>query len=154
MKRGFVVAIAGAAIAVAGVSGCSKDEKKAESPVAGDKGTSVAEKSSAKVSIDGKDQKVEGAVVCSEQAGDLMIAIGNATAGIGATIGSGDTVKTVGLGNVDGMALGYTQGTGQGEAKVTKDGKTYKISGTAVGVDMANPMQPANKPFSIEVTCP
>ena len=43
---------------------------------------------------------------------------------------------------------------GQGEAKAEKDGSTYKISGTATGVDMANPMQPVNKPFEIEVTCP
>ena len=33
-------------------------------------------------------------------------------------------------------------------------GNTYKISGTATGVDMANPMQPMNKPFEIQVTCP
>ena len=41
-----------------------------------------------------------------------------------------------------------------GEAKATKDGNTYKISGTATGIDMANPMQPVNKPFEIDVTCP
>ena len=52
------------------------------------------------------------------------------------------------------VALGYTSGTGQGEAKAAKDGKTWKISGTATGVDMANPMQPVNKPFEIEVACP
>jgi lipoprotein LpqH len=28
------------------------------------------------------------------------------------------------------------------------------ISGTATGIDMANPMQPVNKPFEINVTCP
>ena len=28
------------------------------------------------------------------------------------------------------------------------------ISGTASGVDMANPMQPITKPFEIAVTCP
>lgn len=49
---------------------------------------------------------------------------------------------------------GYQSGAGQGEAKVEKNDKTYKISGTATGVDMANPMQPVNKPFEIEVSCP
>ena len=39
-------------------------------------------------------------------------------------------------------------------AKATKDGNKYTISGTATGVDMANPMQPVTKPFEIEVTCP
>lgn len=79
-----------------------------------------------------------------------------ATTGIAAVISEGDTptVTSVGLGNVNGVALGYQNGTGQGEAKAEKDGDTYKISGTATGVDMANPMQPVNKPFEIEVTCP
>ena len=40
------------------------------------------------------------------------------------------------------------------DAKAEKDDKTYKISGNATGVDMANPMQPVTKPFEIEVTCP
>ena len=41
-----------------------------------------------------------------------------------------------------------------GEATATKDGSTYKINGTATGVDMANPTQPVTKPFEIAVTCP
>ncbi len=45
----------------------------------------------------------------------------------------------MGLGNVNGVTLGYQSGAGQGEAKAEKDGKTYKISGTATGIDMANP---------------
>jgi ipoprotein LpqH len=46
-----------------------------------------------------------------------------------ASKGDSPTVQTVGLGNV-------------------------KISDTATGVDMTNPMQPITKPFGIEVTCP
>ena len=64
-------------------------------------------------------------------------------------------MKSVGLGNVNGVTLGYSPGQpGQGKATATKDGNKYKISGTATGVDMANPMQPVNKPFEIDVTCP
>jgi len=63
-------------------------------------------------------------------------------------------VQSVGLGNVNGVTLGYQSGTGQGEATAEKAGSSYKIAGTATGVDMANPMQPVNKPFEIEVTCP
>ena len=63
-------------------------------------------------------------------------------------------MQSVGLGNVNGVTLGYQNGTGQGEAKATKDGSNWKISGTATGIDMANPMQPVNKPFEIAVTCP
>jgi lipoprotein LpqH len=87
--------------------------------------------------------------------GNMNIAIGDAATGIAAVLSSdGSTVQSVGLGNVNGVALGYQSGTGQGDAKATKDGNAYKISGTATGIDMANPMQPVNKPFEIAVTCP
>jgi len=53
-------------------------------------------------------------------------------------------VKAVQLGNVNGVTLQYAQG-GQGNASVTVDGNTYKVTGTATGIDMANPTQPTNK---------
>jgi len=107
------------------------------------------------VTIDGTDQAVQGTVVCSSMGGNMNIAIGDAATGVAAVLSEdGKTVQSVGLGNVNGVTLGYQAGAGQGEAKGDKDGKTYKISGTATGVDMANPMQPVNKPFQIEVSCP
>jgi lipoprotein LpqH len=164
VKRGFVVAVGGAAIVIAGLSGCSSDEKKSESPTTSAGATTGAETASAtaapseggtKVSIDGQDQNVGGTVVCSDMGGNMNIAIGDAATGIAAVLSSdGSTVQSVGLGNVNGVTLGYQSGTGQGEAKATKDGKSYNISGTATGIDMANPMQPVNKPFEIAVTCP
>jgi len=110
----------------------------------------------AKVSIDGQDQNVEGTVVCTAMGGNVQIAIGNATTGIGAQVSEGDspTVHSVGLGNVNGVALGFQEGAPGGEATATKDGSTYTIKGTATGVDMANPTQPVTKPFEIAVTCP
>ena len=165
MKRGFVVAVGGAAIVVAGLSGCSSDNKSgssSSSPAASSaSGTASASASAGpsgsgnKVTIDGKDQNVSGTIVCSSMGGNMNIAIGEAATGIAAVVSEdGSTVQSVGLGNVNGVTLGYQSGTGQGEAKATKDGKTYKISGTATGIDMANPMQPVNKPFEIDVTCP
>ena len=164
MKRGFLVAIGGAAIVIAGLSGCSSDEKKSESPATPAEATTGAGTASAtaapseggtKVAIDGQDQNVAGTVVCSAMGGNMNIAIGDAATGIAAVLSEdGSTVQSVGLGNVNGVTLGYQTGTGQGEAKATKDGSTYKIAGTATGVDMANPMQPVNKPFEIDVTCP
>jgi len=165
VKRGFVVAVGGAAIVIAGLSGCSSGEKKSESsssPTASSApGTASVSATAApsgggtKVMIDGQDQNVAGTVVCSAMGGNMNIAIGDAATGIAAVLSEdGSTVQSVGLGNVNGVTLGYQTGTGQGEAKATKDGSTYKISGTANGVDMANPMQPVNKPFEIDVTCP
>lgn len=154
MKRGFLVAVCGAAILIAGLSGCSSGEKKSET--SGETSTAASAEGKTTVTIDGKDQAVQGSVVCSDMGGNTNIAIGDATTGIGAVVSSGDkpTVQSVGLGNVNGVTLGYQSGAGQGEAKAEKDGKTYKITGTATGVDMANPLQPVNKPFEIEVTCP
>jgi ipoprotein LpqH len=163
VKRGFLVALGGAAIVVAGLSGCSSGETKSESEspatsaeATADGGSATAGAGETKVTIDGQDQDVAGTVVCSAMGGNMNIAIGDAATGIAAVISSGDspTVQSVGLGNVNGVMLGYQSGVGQGEAMAEKDGNSYKISGTATGVDMANPMQPVNKPFEIEVTCP
>lgn len=154
MKVGFLVAVSGAAIVIAGLSGCGSGDNKSETT--GETSPAAAAEGKTTVTIDGQDQEVQGTVVCSSMGGNTNIAIGDATTGIGAVVSEGDSpaVQSVGLGNVNGVTLGYQSGTGQGEAKVEKDGDTYKISGTATGVDMANPMQPVNKPFEIEVTCP
>ena len=154
MKRGFVVAVGGMAIVVAGLSGCSSEDKKSETT--GETSTAAAAEGKSTVTIDGTDQAVQGTIVCSSMGGNTNIAIGDAATGIAAVISEGDSpaVQSVGLGNVNGVTLGYQQGTGQGEAKAEKDGSAYKISGTATGIDMANPMQPVNKPFEIAVTCP
>jgi lipoprotein LpqH len=154
VKREILVAIGGAAIVIAGLSGCSSGEKKSETT--GETSSAASAQGKSTVTIDGKDQAVQGTVVCSAMGGNMNIAIGDAATGIAAVVSEGDspTVTSVGLGNVNGVTLGYQSGAGQGEAKAEKDGKTYKISGTATGVDMANPLQPVNKPFEIEVTCP
>jgi ipoprotein LpqH len=162
VKRSVTVAAAATAIVVVGLSGCSSNKSstsgsgssagQTSAAVTGPGGTPAA----AKVTIDGKDQNVGGTVACTTAAGNVNIAIGGAQAGIGAVLtdASPPAVKSVGLGNVNGVTLGYTPGTGQGNASATKDGSKYKISGTATGVDMANPMQPVNKSFEIDVTCP
>jgi ipoprotein LpqH len=155
VKRGFVVAVGGAAIFIAGLAGCSSDEKKSESTGTGTGSATAAPSGGNKITIDGKDQNVSGTVVCTAMGGNMNIAIGDAATGIAAVVSEdGSNVQSVGLGNVNGVTLGYQSGTGQGEAKATKDGKAWKISGTATGIDMANPMQPVNKPFEINVTCP
>jgi lipoprotein LpqH len=148
------------AIVVVGLSGCSSNKSSTSGSSASNQSTAAASGSSgsstAKVTIDGKDQSVQGTVACTTAAGNVNIAIGGAATGIGVVLtdASPPAVKSVGLGNVNGVTLGYTPGTGQGNASATKDGNKYKVSGTATGVDMSNPMQPVNKPFEIDVTCP
>ncbi|MBV8292159.1 MAG: lipoprotein LpqH [Mycobacterium sp.] len=162
MKRSVTVAAAATAIVVVGLSGCSSNKSSTGTSGSSSNQTSAAVSgpggaaAAAKVTIDGKDQNVGGTVACTTAAGSVNIAIGGASTGIGAVLtdASPPAVKSVGLGNVNGVTLGYTPGTGQGNASATKDGSSYKISGTATGVDMSNPMQPVNKSFEIDVTCP
>jgi len=165
--RGLTVAMGGAAILVAGLVGCSSDKKSeykgaSDTPTATAAATASAGSASAsagagtaKVSIDGQGRDVQGQVVCAAAGGNFNIAIGGAATGI-AVVMSEDASKvtSVGLGNVNGVALAFQEGAPGGNASATKDGKAYKISGTASGVDMANPMQPITKPFEIDVTCP
>lgn len=171
MKRALLVAVGGTAIVVSGLAGCSSDKSSTSSSSEASSSatatvsetstetataTATAESGATKVTIDGVDQTVEGTVVCTNMAGNIQIAIGNATQGIGAQLSDADppVVKQVGLGNVNGVALGFTEGAPGGTATATKAGNAYKISGTATGVDLANPMQPLTKPFEIDVTCP
>ncbi|MEO8815992.1 MAG: lipoprotein LpqH [Mycobacterium sp.] len=166
MKAGIVITITGAAIVAVGMSGCSSDKSttgggtsahatstSASAPASASASSGA---SNSKVIIDGKDQNVHGTISCLTAGGNVNIAIGDAATGIAAVLSDANPpeVKSVGLGNVNGVTLGYTPGTGQGNAEATKDGSSYKITGTATGIDMANPMQPANKPFEIDVTCP
>jgi lipoprotein LpqH len=156
VKREATIAVAAAAILAAGISGCS--DNKPTSSGSGSSGSTSATASSGggpSVSIDGKNQNVTGSVVCTTAGGNVNIAIGGAATGIAAVLtdASPPEVKSVGLGNVNGVTLAYTAGSGQGNASATKTGTSYKITGNATGVDMANPMQPVNKPFEINVTC-
>ena len=168
MKRELLVAIGGAAIVVAGLSGCSSSEKEpaASSSSAAEETSSEASSATespsvstgggdTKVTIDGQDQGLSDAtVVCANAMGNFSITIGEGMTALSALLSEGDspTVNTVALGNVNGVSLGV--GPGLGSATAKKDGKTYTITGEATGTDMANPMQPVTKPFEMVVTCP
>ncbi len=167
--RGLAVGVGGAAVLMVGLIGCSSDkssEKKAGEGATATSSAGAATVSSgpmsasagpgtATVTIDGQPKDIEGQVVCTTNGGNLNIGIGDATTGI-AVVMSEDAskVNSVGLGNVDGVALAFQEGAPGGSASATKNDKTYKVSGTATGVDMANPMEPTTKPFELEVTCP
>ncbi|OBH07283.1 lipoprotein LpqH [Mycobacterium sp. E1747] len=154
MKRGLTVAATGAAILAAALSGCSSNKSGGVSTSVPGGSVSAGGNNSTKVIIDGKDQNVQGTTICTKAGGDISIAVGGNTTGISVVLGDANplTVKAVQLGNVNGVTLQYAQG-GQGNASVSKDGNTYKVTGTATGIDMANPMQPVNKPFEIDATC-
>lgn len=165
MKRQAAIAIACTAVLGLGLSGCSGNKSStsstesspAETTASATVSTSAtAGASGPTVLIDGQNQNVTGTVVCTTAGGNTNIAIGEAATGIAAVLSDADVpvVSSVALGNVNGVSLAYTSSTGQGDAEASKDGNSYKITGTATGIDMANPTQPVNKPFEIDVTCP
>lgn len=167
MLRGLTVGVGSAAVLVAGLVGCSSkkaestgSEKASEAPSSAVSATSgsvtaSAGSGTATVTIDGKPKDVTGSIACTTAMGNMNIGIGDTSTGI-AVVMSPDASKvtSVGLGNVDGVVLGFQDGAPGGSASATKDGNTYKVTGTATGVDMANPMTPMTKPFEITVTCP
>jgi lipoprotein LpqH len=140
-----MITLAGAAILAAALTGCSSNGHVASTRA-----------SNTKVLFDGQDQKVQGNVACVTSNGTVKIAIGGAATGVGAMVSDANPpqVQSVVLGNVNGVSLGWAP-AGKGNAQATKDGSTYKITGTATGANMSNPMAgPVSKPFEIEVTCP
>jgi lipoprotein LpqH len=159
VKLGFLVAVACAAIIVAG-AGCSSNKSgtststSSSTTAAASAGATAA--GTAKVIIDGQNEPIGGEVACVTTGGNVEIEIGEATSEIGAVLSDADPpqVKSVGLGNTHGVELGYESDSNQGNAQATKNGKSYRITGTATGEDMSNPLQPVTKPFEIDVTCP
>jgi ipoprotein LpqH len=157
MKREIMITAGAAATLAAVLVGCSHHNGASS---VGNAAVAPAGSSNTKVLVDGKDQNVKGQVACTTAAGSVNIAIGGsgssgAPTGIGAVLTDANplVVKSVALGNVNGVSLGV--GGTTGKAQATKDGSTYKISGTASGMDMANPMAgPVTKSFELDVTCP
>ena len=162
MLRGLVIGAGSAALVVAGLTGCSSDNKAGDKTATASAATATsgsvsasAGAGTARVTIDGEPMDVQGQVACASNGGTFTIGVGDAATGIGIVMAEdASTVTSVGLGNVNGVALGFQEGAPGGSATATKDGKTYTVTGTATGVDMANPMQPVTKPFEIAVSCP
>jgi ipoprotein LpqH len=152
-KRGILVGIVAAATVVAGLAGCSSNKSNTSSPAA----PAPPAAGGNKVVIDGQTQSLTGQVSCTQAGGNVNIGIGDPTSGIGAAVTTVDppVVQAVGLGNLTGATLGYSAGApNQGNAQVTKSGNSYTITGTAAGVNTANPPQTITKSFEMDVTCP
>ena len=158
MKRQVLIMAGTAATLATVMVGCSHHDKTVD---VGNAAVAPAGASNTKVLVDGKDQNVKGQVACTTAAGTVNIAIGGGSGSSGVPTGIGavltdanpPSVKSVALGNVNGVTLGV--GGTSGKASATKDGSTYKISGTASGVDMSNPMAgPVNKSFELDIACP
>jgi ipoprotein LpqH len=171
--RELMIAVGAAAVVVAGVAGCGGSDNKSSTTSASTTSSATSSTSAAtttpsvsvtvstgggqaRITIDGQAQNTANqAVVCASTGGKFSIAIGEPM--MGTIVGleqDGSVVHNVGLGSINGTVLSFTEGVPGNTATAKKDGNTYTITGTATGVDMANPLQQVSKPFEIVVTCP
>lgn len=157
MKRGIVVGVAGVALVVAASAGCSSNKSST-----GSSGSSSAAPAASGpvLTVDGQNQNISGQVTCNAAGDNITIGIGDPTAGLGAVVSNGNPplVHSVGLGVVNGVALGFSDAAPNqsGSAGAAVKGKDWAIKGTATGTDMSNPQQPqqVTKSFELDLTCP
>ncbi|MCV7347059.1 lipoprotein LpqH [Mycolicibacterium rhodesiae] len=155
--------VGAAAILMVGGVGCAKDETSSDAKTTSAAATTASRAATttsaaaagagAKVTIDGQAKQVDGPVVCSTTDGKFSIAIGEVITGV--IVGleqDASKVRAVGLGDVNGVVLNFTDGVPGDTATATKDGNTYTITGTASGSDSAG--NPVSKPFEVVATCP
>ena len=62
-------------------------------------------------------------------------------------------MHSVGLGNVNGVTLGYQEGARRRQRQTTRTAAVHDHR-LSDGCRHGQPMQPVTKPFEIEVTCP
>src|ERR1700758_4716150 len=82
VKRGIVVGVAGVAMVVAGLTGCSSNKSSTNPSPSG----SAATAAGPQVIIDGQSQPVTGQVSCTAKGANTNIGIGDASNGVGAVV--------------------------------------------------------------------
>lgn len=148
MRTPHIAVLIGAGALALGLSGCNSVDNP------------IASGPAASIKVDGQDVPLsDTSVGCTVRNGRVHIAVGSdsGTSGVAAVVTEGDnpTVVSVGLGNVDGVTLGYLSNLPMGgSASVKKLLRTYTITGQATGINISNPLQPARKSFEFKVRCP
>ena len=136
-----------AALIVAAAAGCS-----APPPVEPEPGTLVL--GTAQVVVDDVDGGTTDAVACSIAGPFTTITTGDATAGVRALVSNADglSAKWVSINSLAGFT-GSFQADLQGDARVTRTGRTYDISGTADGFRADRPSMRTTSTFTVKVAC-
>jgi lipoprotein LpqH len=108
----------------------------------------------ADVTIAGADAGRSELVTCSPEGAVTTIATGTKDGGTTSTVGSdgGLAAKSVVLRNVGGFSGSYWEGLGDAP-EVAMKGRTYVITGTAMGYSADNPIERKPEKFSIQVAC-
>lgn len=112
------------------------------------------ESGSAKVFVDGNPREVRGKVKCFESSnGEFYIVIDPPGNQVTVTMTEDHSrILFVNLGRVNDKSIpAFSDGAARGEASMTQDGDSYRITGTiATGFAASDPVVP----FDIEATCP
>jgi ipoprotein LpqH len=108
----------------------------------------------AEVSIAGGKVDRSTSVICSPEGAVTTIETGTKDRGTTSTVGSrgGLAAKSVVLRNVGGFSGSYWEGLGDAP-EVTMKGRTYVITGTAMGYSANDPIERKPEKFSIQVAC-
>lgn len=93
-------------------------------------------------------------VICSPEGAVTTIETGSKNEGTTSTVGSdgGLAAKSVVVRNVGGFSGSYWEGLGDA-GEVTMKGRTYMITGTAMGYSANDPTHRKPESFSIQVAC-
>lgn len=139
------VAIAVVALTLAGCSSGPPDYQPAPGTLAA--GT-------AQVTVNGEDAGSTGAVQCDATGPLTTITTGDMASGVTAMVSNSDELvaESVTIRDLGGFTGSYNDGLG-GTAKVTMNGRTYDISGTADGFETDNPSFRTSGTFAIKVSC-
>lgn len=113
---------------------------------------------SATVVIDGKRTELNGHMICSHSGdGNFNIVMSNPLQTYSFAVSvSNDLakVRSVGLGNIDGVSLSFQEYQAGLQASVSRDGNTYTISGTGVGFNKNDLNAQINEDFTVVASCP
>lgn len=150
MKRGYMVAVGGAAVFGSALVGCSSGSHNGPSAPA-----ASAPSAAVKVIVDGKARQIQNTVECVTAANMVFANLGSHQDAIAVTLSAGDNpmLQDLTLGTVDGLPLTYNDSNTGPKPTVTKTGSTYKIVGSATSPDPAG-TGTVSKPFDVEFTCP
>lgn len=109
------------------------------------------------VTIDGSRKEYSGLRTCTNtEDGNTNIVISKPTDTYSISVSisqDGTVVRSVGLGNVDGLSLSYQEYQKGIHASVVRDGNTYTVTGTAVGYDNDELGKTFTKDFEVTVSC-
>ncbi|WP_395308565.1 lipoprotein LpqH [Mycobacterium sp. AMU20-3851] len=97
-----------------------------------------------------------GPVDCSTDDGLITISIGESSLGVSVVVTDDDVpaVRSVSIGDVGGVALGFAMGAGSQTPTARRNGDTVIVSGSGAGTDSANPARVVDSSYQIAVACP